>query len=289
MTTTTTTDARSSASPLTRSATSGAVTGHVSFPHLLRSEWIKLLSLRSTWWTLGITVVSMVGLALIMAASITSFSEDVGGSLDGAGVTVVTFGTFIGQITVAVLGALIITGEYSTGMIRSTFTAAPARIPALVAKATVLGGVVAITGLIGTALSYLVTLPILGDNAADLGDTQNLRAVIGATAFLVLVALLAFAIGTVVRNSAGTIAAVLGALLMLPLAFQILAAVGQEWALTVMRFLPSEAGAQLTSVGSDLTGTMYTPLSWWVGGLVLLGYVVVLGGIGATLVKTRDA
>lgn len=271
-------------------ATDGpALTGRLTFARLVRSEWIKMLSLRSTWWTLGLTAVSMVGLSLIMASSLSAMMEAEGGSLDGSDITVIIFGTFIAQITVAVLGALIVTGEYSTGMIRSTFTAAPARLPALAAKAVVLSVVVAVTGLIGTTLAYLVTLPILGDGAADLSSLENIRAVLGATAYLVLISLLAFALGAILRNSAGTIAAILGALLMLPLAFQILSAMGQEWALKVMVYLPSEAGAQLSSVGSEITQTDYAPLTWWVGGLVLLGYVSALGAVGAALVKVRDA
>lgn len=259
----------------------------VTFTHLVRSEWIKLWSIRSTWWSLGLTLVAMVGMAAIMAAGMKSFtSTDV--PMDGlgsdVGLTVITFGYILGQVTVAVLGALVVTGEYSTGMIRSTFSAAPRRLDALSAKATVLAVVVFAVGFVATLISYVVTLPILDGTGmeADLADGVTWRVIAGNALYLTLVALFALALGVIIRSSAGTIAAALGVLLMLPMVFQILASLNQTWAVKVMPYLPSSAGERLmiTEPGE---------LDWWSGGLVLLGYVVLLAVIGAVFVKRRDA
>ncbi|TNU74759.1 ABC transporter permease [Miniimonas arenae] len=270
--------------------------GRVTFAHLIRSEWIKLVTLRSTWWTLAITVLAMIGMAAAIGSAANVMADAAGGgaaATAGIGETVMTFGYFFGQVTVAVLGALIVTGEYSTGMIRSTFAAAPGRIGALLAKASVLAVVVLVVGVVGVLLSYLVTYPMLSGNgmAVDLGEAETWRVILGAGLYLMLVSLLAFALGTIVRNSAGTIAAVLGVLLMVPLAFQILTAIGQDWAVNVSPYLPSAAGERLMSTGSALetAGTVGTTLEWWQGGLVLAGYVAVLLVVGLTLAKKRDA
>lgn len=268
-------------------------TERVTFPRLVRSEWIKLISLRSTWWSVGLTILGMVGMSLLMAVSMSAFASDIpADQLDSMGPQVLTFGFFLGQITVAVLGALVVTGEYSTGMIRSTFTAAPNRLEALSAKALVVGVAVFVLGVVGGLISWLVTTPILPDGAAAaFSDPIAWRSLLGLGAFLALVALMAFALGVIVRSSAGAIASVLGVLLMLPLAINILAMMGQQWASTIMRFLPSEAGAQLMSPSTEAAEAMvdYSVLTWWQGGLVLLGYVTVLSIIGAVMVQKRDA
>ena len=273
-----------------RSAAPAARVGKVTFVHLLRSEWIKLTTLRSTWWTLGLTVLGMIGISLIFAASVRMLATDMGGAegvpeAGAFGTSTITFGYFIGQITVAVLGALAISGEYSTGMIRSTMAAAPRRLDVLGAKAVVIGAVVFVTGVVGTLLAWLVTLPILPDVAAvSLADGETWRVIAGTGAYLALIALLSFGIGTIVRNSAGAISAVLGVLLMLPIALQIIASMGQEWALDVMRYLPGPAGERLMAVG-EAAGAMATDFAAFspaVGGLILAGYVALV------LVKKRD-
>jgi ABC-2 type transport system permease protein len=280
--------------PRARSDRSGAAApavGRVTFPHLLRSEWIKLVTLRSTWWTLGLTVLGMVGVSAIFASAVSSMTQGMSGGAGSFGASAITFGYFIGQITVAVLGALAISGEYSTGMIRSTMAAAPRRLDVISAKALVIALVVFATGVVGTLLAWLVTLPILPDVAAvSLADGDTWRVIAGTGAYLALIALLAFGIGAIVRNSAGAISAVLAILLMLPLVFQILGGLGQTWALDVMTYLPGAAGERLMAIPgpADELMTDYTVLSPAVGGLVLAGYVAVVLGVALTLVKKRD-
>lgn len=271
--------------------TVSAGTTGISFPRLVRSEWIKFWSLRSAWWSLGMTVAVMAGMALIMAGTI---DDAIGAGLasNELALTAITFGYFFAQIVVAVLGALIITGEYSTGMIRSTFTADPQRLGAVAAKAVVLSVVVFTTAMLGIAISWLITLPILSgsDISVDFGDLQSWRVILGTAAYLTLVALLAFAIGLILRTSAGAIAAVLGLLLVIPIVLNILMSFGQQWAIDVFPYMPAPAGEEMMSFASaGWTDPDQSNLKWWQGGLVLLGYVTVLLGVGLALVQKRDA
>ncbi|PWD51995.1 hypothetical protein C8046_16445 [Serinibacter arcticus] len=161
----------------------------------------------------------------------------------------------------------------------------------LAAKALVVGVVVFVTGVVGTLLAWLVTLPLLPDVAAvSLTDGDTWRVIAGTGAYLALIALLSLGLGTIVRNSAGAISAVLGVLLMLPLVFTILGGLGQGWANDVMAYLPGPAGEQLMAVGgaADAMAADFATLSPAVGGLVLAGYVAVVLVVAGTLVKKRD-
>lgn len=276
-----------------RSASSAGTTG-VSYARLVKSENLKFWTIRSTWWLLGVTLVVMIGLALIMAFASAEFAEG-SAATDGVetiGVQVITFGYTFGQIMLAVLGALFITNEFSSGMIRSTFSAAPGRTGAILAKIQVLGVTTFVTGLLATFVSYLVTYPILRSHGMhiSLGDWVTWRVIIGTALYLMLIALLGLAVGLIVRNNVGSQATVLGIIFVLPLVFQILAAVGQKWAETIMTYLPSSAGEALMSVdGSVFSDVGSKSLDWWVGGLWLVGYVVVLTVLGMILVRRRDA
>lgn len=280
------------------SARSSAGTEGVSFARLLRSEWLKLMTLRSTWWSLGITVLAMLGLAAIFAGSIGFIPEGEDAGISELGAQVITFGYYFAQVTVAVLGALVITGEYSTGMIRATMTAAPRRLDVLAAKAVVLALVVFAIGIAATLLSWLITLPLLPEGmSVDIAASETWEVILGTGLYLTLVALMAFWLGTIVRSSAGAIAAVLGVVLILPIIFTVLMGTGQDWAIDLYPYLPSAAGERLMATsGGDAMATDpaaggfagMTQLDPWVGGLVMLGYVVVIGVIGSILVKRRD-
>jgi len=148
---------------------------------------------------------------------------------------------------VAVLGVLIVTGEYSTGMIRSTLTAVPKRLPALWAKALVLTAVTTTTtAAVAVALSWVVALPTLHahDTALDLRDPQTQRILLGGVLYLAAVSLLAFAVGAIVRHSAGALATVLGLRLVVEVMFRTIPA---DFFRNVSPFLPGTAGHQLLS------------------------------------------
>src|SRR4051812_26672394 len=139
------------------------VVARPTFLGTVRGEAIKLLSLRSTWWTLAATVLLMTGVSLAVAASLDSMAADSTTAPELAALTgaeVVTGGFQLGMLTIAVLGALTMTGEYSTGMIRSTLAAVPTRTPVLAAKAITVAAATAAVALLGIALSYLATWPL---------------------------------------------------------------------------------------------------------------------------------
>ena len=268
----------------------------LSFAHVLRSEWIKFRSLRSTWWTLGITVVVMVGFSLMFAAVVTSVSgqggspEDMGmGSTDGIGVMVITVGYSFAQLAVAVLGALTVTGEYSTGMIRSTLSAVPRRLPALAAKMIVVGAVTAVTTAVAVGLSYLVTYPILsGDGlTADFSSAEDQRALLGAVLYLTAVALFSVAVGVLLRSSAGAIFTLVAVFFVLSMVLGIVQGVtGADWVQTLMNSLPASAGEQIV-----LGGGMSSPdaIGPWQGFAVLVGWTAALTAAAAVVLKRRDA
>ncbi|MEU2202642.1 ABC transporter permease subunit, partial [Isoptericola sp. NPDC019482] len=206
----------------------------VTFPRVLRSEWIKFRTLRSTVWTAIITAVVMVGFALMMAGIMrvsvdnAEMAEGMGNdpgfqSMGMTGTTVVTLGYSFGQLAVAVLAALIVTNEYSTGMIRSTFAAVPRRLPSLWAKLVVIVVTTAVVAAVALAVAYLVTRPLLDAArlSVDLSDDEQLRSLLGCVLYLATVAAFSLAVGTLMRHSAGAIFTLVAVFFVLPIIFQI--------------------------------------------------------------------
>ncbi|MCU1513996.1 MAG: hypothetical protein JWO10_1086 [Microbacteriaceae bacterium] len=275
----------------------------VSFAGILNSEFIKLRSLRSTLWCYLITVVVMIGLALLLAASSRAGAGPGGSGPGGAAAAlpgqaawlqVTTPGIGLAQLVVAVLGALVITGEYGTGMIRSTFAAVPTRIPAIVAKAIVFGVTTFVVSLVALIAAALLTAPFMPDKGVtpDFGDPHVWWALLGGAGYLALVGLLSFSIGAIIRNSAGGIAAALGLILVVPTIVSIFAAVTQaEWVRNLGAFLPSDAGARMYAyvTGAAVKASDLIVLTPWQGALVLGAWIVVLFLVAALLVKRRDA
>nr|WP_255371623.1 ABC transporter permease [Cellulosimicrobium sp. CUA-896] len=204
------------------------------------------------------------------------------------GVMIVTFGYSFAQLVVAVLGALTITGEYSTGMIRSTFSAVPTRLPAFAAKSIVLAVVTFVVSALGVVASYLVALPFLSGTSleVDLGAEGTMRAFIGTPLYLAAIAVLSVALGAIIRNSAGTIFGLVALLLVVP---SILQAIPTDWVRDLAQFLPSTAGERLV-IGDAMNG-MGTEfiLGPWQGFAVLVGWVVVAWAVAAVVLKRRDA
>ncbi|MCF4120030.1 ABC transporter permease subunit [Antribacter sp. KLBMP9083] len=266
----------------------------VTFVRVLRSEWIKFWTLRSTWWTLGATVVLMVGLALLFAMAISAIPADDTAAQEGmaaggvVGPTIVTLGSEFAQLVVAVLGALVVTGEFSTGMIRSTFAAIPGRISALWAKLVVLLAVTAVVSAVGVALAYVATAGMLDDLGlpVDFGDADQVRALVGAVLYLMAVAAFSLGVGALLRHTAASIGVLMAVFFVLPIVFQIIvAASGADWAVDVNAYLPSVAGEQIMSGGPTQEGR----LEPWTGFSVLAGYTAALLAAAAVSLKTRDA
>jgi ABC-2 type transport system permease protein len=263
------------------------VHAELSFAGVVRGEWIKLLSLRSTWWTLAITVALMALIALAASASLADIVGDgpVGAPLPH-GAEFVTTGSQLGIVTVAVLGALLMTGEYSTGMVRSTLAAVPSRLPVLAAKGIVLTVVTAAVGIVSIAASYLLARPFLDDHdlVPALDDAQTWQVFGGTVYFFVVTALVALGIATVLRHTAGSITAVLGLLLLLPGVLQFISI---DWVQDVTSMLPLPASFAFLGVSGAMGGNeMLTP---WEGVGVVAAYAVVALAAGAVLLRRRDA
>ena len=265
---------------------SAAPASPVRFGGILRSEMIKLRSLRSTVWSYAILVLVSFGLAALMAGTIAS---NLDGAIPADGQTAIvmqvsSFPVAMGQLVAAVLGVLFIAGEYGTGMIRSTLTAVPRRLPVLWAKSLVLFVTTFLVGLVSTVGAYLIGSFLLAgsDIAVPLTDPDVLRAVVGGALYLALIAVFSLGVGTVVRSSAGGIAVVLGIILILPTVLQLIPA---DWAANMIPYLLSDAGLGAIGIESDVPGDLVP----WQQLLVVLGWVGASLTAGAILMKRRDA
>ena len=248
---------------------------------ILRSEWIKLRSLRSTWWSFGIIVVIQVGIAVVFVLTTTPMEAQLPqDAVTDTVISIATLGLLFSQLVIAVLGVLVISGEYSTGQIRSSFMAVPSRLPVLAAKALVFAVATFVVALAGIVLSYLVTMPILASAGVEAapGDPNLWVRFVAAAGYLVFIGLISLGIGAALRSTAGGIAASLGLLLVVPTIFQLIPA---EWAGVVAGWLPGTAGQNLFYLG----GT-FEP---WQALLVMLGWVGVALTSAAILMKRRDA
>ncbi|MDQ0424437.1 ABC transporter permease subunit [Cellulomonas iranensis] len=263
----------------------------VSFPRVVRSEWIKLWSVRSTYWTIGITLAVLVLLAWAMAAafSFAGFNGEPGSA--AIVYNVLAPGQIFGALTLVVVAALVVTGEYGTGQIRSTLTAVPTRLPVLWAKALVVLVVTFATAAIGTALQLLLAGALESAMRPDWSDPEMLRIVLGTPLYIATVALLGFAVGALLRNTAATIAIVIGFVLVIESVLNLISWKPLEW---VRPFLPSSAGARVSTPEEFLQMTnqmsnQAVDLSPWQGYAVLAGWVVLLVALAAVRLRTRDA
>lgn len=270
--------------------------GKLNFGGLLVSEWIKLTTVRSTVWSLAVLVLISLGLGLLIAtfleagdAGAAAGSDAPGGPAAAAAaatdwaLTSATAGMAMASLVAAILGALSITSEYSTGMIRSSLAAVPKRLPVLFAKAVVLALVTFGVGLITLFGTYLIVTPILEGKGfeAHLDDPQTVIALIGGAAYLAIVAVFSLGLGTIIRSGAGAIAAAVGVLLILPPLFML---VPLEWLQDLAPYLLSSAGAQMRTIP---TGS--TDVEGWLAVIVSVAWAVVSLVVAAVLLKRRDA
>jgi ABC-2 type transport system permease protein len=267
---------------LTRSATR-AGPGY-GFRSATRMEWLKLRSVRSTGWVLLVFAAGMIGLAILVMIHQhwATMSAPDRASFDP---TELSFaGLSIGQLALGVLGALVITTEFSSGMIRATLAAVPRRPLLLAAKAAVLGAVTLVVGEIFAFAAFAAGELVLKSPAphATLGQPGVLRAVLMAGAYPALIALIALGLGAVIRHTAGAISAVVGILFVLPL---ILLPLGESVQNSVGQFMPMLiAENSLTAVKAQ----SHT-LSPGIGFGVLCLYAVVALAAGTWALVRRDA
>ncbi|WP_416956201.1 ABC transporter permease [Streptomyces sp. Agncl-13] len=215
---------------------------------VIRSEWSKFWSLRSSWITLGMAVLFLVAIGGV-AAAVYSPSGPLGGkdAASGAALTLALAGTNLAALAVGALGVLLSAGEYSTGMVRSTFAAVPGRLPVLWAKCAVYGPIAFVTSTVGALVSFgLGSAALHGEKIAlSLGDPGVFRCLLGAGVYLGLVGVYGVTVGLLVRNNAGGIAILAGVVLVLPgLTGLLPSSLGD----TVSRYLPSNAGQSVMTL-----------------------------------------
>lgn len=274
------------ASPSTALAT--PVARPLRFGRLLLSEWTKIRSVRATTWSLLLLVVLTLGFtALFTALYVSQWGKtdpvqqqrtiaDPVSAILGSGFQ-------LSQLTICVLGVLIITSEYGTGMIRASILAVPHRTPMLAAKAIVFATLVFIVGELAAFPSFFLGAAILHSRApVTLGDPGVLRAVIGAGLYLAVLGLFALAIGALLRHTAAGITGVIGFILVLsPLAQLLPGNIGKH----VHAYLPAEAG-QLIASAHRVPGGLLSP---WQGFGVFCLWTAALLTAAAYLLKRRDA
>lgn len=273
----------------------------LSFGGTLNSEWIKLRTLRSTFWCYLVTIVLVVGFSALVAFAQTAAYgfEKNPVALPYRGqqmywLNATTAGITFAELVVIVLGALVISGEYGTGMIRSTFAAVPRRFPALAAKTIVFAVVTLIVSGVSLVLAALVAAAILpgADVHPDFGDGHVWLGILGGALEITLVGILALALGAIIRVSAGAIAAGIGITFVLRIVALIVGGLTSSihWIQNVIAFLPSNAGDRMYAyVDGPVAqrGDLIT-LAPWQGGLVLLAWFAVAYVIASILLARRD-
>ena len=256
----------------------------VGMREALDSEWAKIITVRSTYWTALTTLIVGVGISILfswlLSTNLSTMSAVDKAKID---ISFTIFGLDFALLAVGVLGVLVISSEYSSGMIRTSLTALPRRGLLMSAKVIVLAAVALLCGLIVAWASYLGGRPFWNaqDIHFDLGSSGNLRAVFGAALGLMLVALFGFAVGALIRHTAGAVAIVVGIYFVAPIITGLLPG---TWGKDVDKLMPSNAAHAMILTYHD-PGTL-TPLN---GLLVLLAWIVILLGAAFALFKKRDA
>jgi ABC-2 type transport system permease protein len=256
----------------------------VTQARVILSEWTKLRSLRSTRWSLLVATVLTIGFPILAAAVISAHWGHRSAS-DRAHfnpLDVSLIGSQIAQLAIGVLGVLVITGEYSTGMIRASFTAVPRRLPVLWAKTLVFALVTFVLMLPAVLIAFFISQSILARHHAQtsFSDPHVARAVIGAALYLTVISVLSLGLGTILRNTAGGIATFAAILFVIPPLMNVLP---QSWNNAASRYLPSNAGRAILSVTKD-SGS----LAPWTGFGLFCAYAAVALALAAILLVRRD-
>ncbi|MFJ1717376.1 ABC transporter permease [Streptomyces sp. NPDC088244] len=254
-------------------------TYRVTPARVVRSEWHKLRSLRSSWIILGSAAVLMLAVGLFMG---TTYTSD-GGDSDVDTVVLVLYGSVLSALYTVVLGILVTAGEYSTGLIRASLTAVPRRLPVLWAKAAVFAVTVFATMLATSLVTFLLAQFFLHDTdqAASLGDPGVFGAVVGNAAGITLLSLIALGLGALLRSVPGAIGAYIGGVLILP---EVLSMFPYDAVKSALTYFPTQAAGVLGSAtpleGDASVGGAVIALGLWAGASL---------GAAALLLRRRDA
>jgi hypothetical protein len=260
--------------------------GRVTQARVAVSEWTKLRSLRSTRWSLFAAVLLTIALPVIFAAVTSARWGQISPAerADRHPLDIALAGVNLSQLAIAVLGVLVVTGEYSTGMIRATFIAVPKRLPVLWAKLGVFAVVTFVLTLPAVLVAFFASQAILNRHhhlqiAFSHGGVA--RSVVGGAVYLALIGIFALALGAMLRNTAGGIAVFAAIFFVIPPLMNILPS---SWNNAITPYLPSEAARQIFSlVPGDHS---LSPVG---GGLLFAGYCALAVAIAAVLLVRRDA
>ncbi|MCX4743011.1 MULTISPECIES: ABC transporter permease [Streptomyces] len=251
---------------------------------VVRSEWTKIRSVASTVWTLSLAVVVTVALGMLIAALSKNEFDNLSArdrlSFDP---TYISFaGMSLGQLAMIVFGVLVVSNEYSTGMIRTSLAAVPQRGTFLFSKIAVAAGLALAVGLVTSFVTFFLGQSMLGSLRAEIGDPGVLRAVIGGGLYMTLIALFSMGVAAMLRSP------MLSLGILMPFFFLISNILGNVGATKkVGRYLPDQAGSKIMQVVTPVDDD--TPYGPWGGLAIMVVWVVAALLGGYLLLKRRDA
>jgi ABC-2 type transport system permease protein len=258
--------------------------GRVTQLGVFRSEWTKLYSLRSTRYALLATAVMTIGFGIIASAATVSrwSSMSVADKATFDPLATSLLGVRFGVLAIGVLGVLLIAGEYTTGMIRSTMTAVPKRLPVVWGKTGVYALVAVVIAVPAVLIAFFAGQAILSGQHLQIAFSNAgvPRAVLGGAVYLTLVGLFAMGLGAIMRNTAAGIATFAGVMFVIPPLISILPS---SIANSIDPYLPSNAGQAMMQIGHHAH-----TLSPWAGLAVFAAYVVAVIAAAAALLVRRD-
>ena len=267
---------------LTAARTTPLPPGGATLPRAVRAEWIKLWSVRSTGWSVAAMVALGAGLTTLVCALV---APDLAGGQENEPVgAFITWGLLFAQVTAVVLGALTVTGEYGTGMIRATLAANPRRGTVLLAKALVLAGTLFVAGVVTAVLGWLGGNAFLSAEGIgiSLGDEGMLRSLLGSGLYMAGLGLLAMAAGLLLRSTAAVVSVVLALVFVVGNLVMLLPGALGEW---LTKLMPGNAGSRIA------TPETFNPvlLEPWAGFAVFAAEIAVVLAVGAVVFLRRDA
>ncbi|MFD4737535.1 ABC transporter permease [Streptomyces virginiae] len=256
----------------------------MAFTAVLQSEWTKIRTVASTSWTLALVFLVTVGFAALFSAT---FDPDGLPAAQRATFdpTAMSLGSMqLGQLAMIVFGVLVVSTEYSTGMIRTSLAAVPRREHFLLGKMAVATALALVVGLLTSFVSFFLTQALLGDLGIGIGEEHVLRAVTGAGLYLALLALFCMGVAAMLRSSVAAISVLVPFFLIVSNLL-----VGFDATRTVGQYLPSNAGGRIMQVVPNAFDAPETPYGPWggFGIMVLWTLAAVLGGYA--VLRKRDA
>ncbi|MFE9422807.1 ABC transporter permease [Kitasatospora sp. NPDC006697] len=253
-----------------------------TFPAILRSEWTKIRSVRSTVWTLLLSFLVTAALgALLSLLTKNNFEDFRKGATTPFDATATSFsGIMLGEIAMIVFGVLAVGNEYSSGMIRVSLAAVPQRGTLLTAKAVVIGALSLLVSLVTAFVTFFLGQALLGGHHTTLGSEHVLRAVLGAAVYLTLICLFSAGVTAMLHNQTLALGVLVPFFFLLS---PILSAVPKVK--NVAHYFPDFAGRQMLTVFPEPS----VPYGWWAGfGICAAWTLAALAG-GALVLKRRDA